>query len=268
MNNSRNLVRIVCIILAALFVIPMLIAAISSLTGCSLNRSIPQENLVPYEELLENVMGGMADYGKIPDDFKGIWSSYEDGEPPAAAVKVEVLSCRNFCEYIVDEDYHEYLGRTGKFNGRSEYEIRITEVADKYNTLGVKRGQKKRLYQDNYIRFENFDDTLALFSEKLGKQITDLDALRDAGGGEVELAPVKGKEYEYCIFDYEFPMKVGESYTMLLLEKNDGVDKDKFYGFCICPAYDNIIPAWFARDHGFDYVYAQAAASLSLLFED
>lgn len=266
MNNSRNLVRIVCIILAALFVIPMLIAAITSLTGCSLNRSIPQEDLVPYEELLENVMSGMADYGKIPDDFKGIWSSYADRG--AAAVKVEVLSCRNFCEYIVDEDYHEYLGRTGKFNGRSEYEIRITEVADKYNTLGVKRGQKKRLYQDNYIRFENFDDTLALFSEKLGKQITDLDALRDAGGGEVELAPVKGKEYEYCIFDYEFPMKVDESYTMLLLEKNGGVDKDKFYGFCICPAYDNIIPAWFARDHGFDYVYAQAAASLSLLFED
>ncbi|MBR5948513.1 MAG: hypothetical protein IKZ82_07720 [Clostridia bacterium] len=264
MNNSRNIVRIVCIILAALFVIPMLIAAIVSLTGCSREREIPMEDLVPYEELLENVVSGMADYGRIPDDFKGLWSSYADR---GAAVKVEVLSCRNFCEYIVSGEYEDQ-GKVGHFDGHTEYEIRITDVADEYNTLGVKRGQKKRLYQDNYVQFDNIEDTLTLFSEKLGRQITDLDALFDAGGGEIELAPIKGKEYEFCIFDHEFPMKVGESYTMLLLKKSGEDNKDKFYGFCICPAYDNIIPIWFAREHGFDYVYAQAAASLSLLFED
>lgn len=268
MNNSRNIVRIVCLILAALFVIPMLIAAITSLTGCSGNRSIPQEDLVPYEELVENIVRpGVSCYGKIPDNFQGLWSSYEDGNHPAAAVKVEVLSCRNFCEYIVEGEYED-RGKIGHFDGHTEYEIRITDVAEEYNTLGVKRGQKKRLYQYNHIRFDNIEDTLALFSEKLGKQITDLAALHDAGGGEVELAPVKGKEYEFCVFDNEFPMKVGESYTMLLRDNSGEDDKDKFYGVCICPAYDNIIPARFAREHGFCYDFAQAAASLSLLFED
>lgn len=70
MNNSRNIVRIVCLILAALFVIPMLIAAIMSLTGCSAfsgDADSPHPTVPPPEQVVFNGIGEFRDFAVLTE---------------------------------------------------------------------------------------------------------------------------------------------------------------------------------------------------------
>ena len=136
--------------------------------------------------------------------------------------------------------------------GHTIAEVRVNEVIDDYNTAQVEPGQILKIWQNNYIDFENTEDSFAFFSEVLGKPITNIEELDAAGDVEFKLVPVEGIDYRYYMSSSEYPLKAGESYTMFIEARYAEDGSVKFYlSGNIMPLNAETSVTEFAKERGF-----------------
>lgn len=226
-----------------LYLIFALIAALS-LTGCK--KTDPAiENRLSHQEImaLPKVQGEGAQRPKFSSITELYAIDEKSGYAPAL-VSAEVLSAKYYIEWNRETE------REDKY---TVYEIRITGVQEEYNAAGVKVGDIKHVIQESHIIISRLEDKLAFFSEKAGKQITDLDSRKEMESGVFELVPQKGIEYRYYIMELDCPMQAGESYTMFIIDS--GRDPVAGNSLCavgyVCPMNGEKSLAEYAKEHGF-----------------
>ena len=205
----------------------------------------PVSDELTYEQILDLPKVDAAGKRFPYDSFLEKWNSCRAWNNDMAVVKCEVLSVDYY--YWRDMEREETAGHTMA-------EVRVNEVIDDYNTAQIKPGQILQFRQNNYIEFETDEDTFAFFSEKLGKTVTNIEELDAAGGGEFKLVPVEGIDYVYHMPENEYPLKVGESYTMYISARYAEDGSVKYYRpGNIKPLNAKTSVTEFAKEHGFVY---------------
>ncbi|MBR4434992.1 MAG: hypothetical protein IKS90_02720 [Clostridia bacterium] len=221
------------------------LAAVLTLGACKPTVQ-PVPDGLTYEQILNlPKVCPTDDYRIIYGSFLEQWNDVKGWINDLAVVKCEVLSVDHYYWYDTDDEH---------MAGHTMAEVRVNEVVDDYNTAQIKPGQILQIRQNNYIDFETDEDTFAFFSEKLGKSISNIEELRAAGGGEFKLVPVEGVDYIYHMPYNEYPLKVGESYTMYLSARYAEDGSVKYYRpGNIKPLNAKTSVTEFAKEHGFVY---------------
>ena len=203
----------------------------------------PVSDELTYEQILDLPKVPAAEKYFPHDSFLDQWNSCITWNDNLAVVKCEVLSV----------DY--YYRRDTNFKcmeGHTMAEVRVNEVIDDYNTAQVEPGQILKIRQNNYIDFENTEDSFAFFSEVLGKPITNIEELDAAGDVEFKLVPVEGIDYRYYMSSNAYPLKAGESYTMFLYGFYESDGSLQYYGAGnIMPLNAETSVTEFAKAYGF-----------------
>ena len=179
------------------------------------------------------------------------------------------------CEILSTKYYTGWSSLKSYLEGYSIIEAKVIEVASEYNTAKVKPGDIITFWSGNFLMHRYKKDRYAFFSEYYNTPVENADdfsALRAKVYGYTELVPRSGEEYMFYIDIDDFPMKVGESYTLMAswYPSNNQIPKP-FYSYdFIYPASYELDVAAFAKEHDFIYddEYLATAKEIAALFRD
>ena len=219
----------------------------------------PQEQFsdeLTYDEILalpkESIESDYVFYKTLDEE----WNSRSNINYGISVIAGEAVSVKYYF-YIERYDVPEYNYICARPWGCALIEFVVSDVADQYNSIGIKPGDRLTIYQRNYIEFANHNETLDFLSAKLGKRISAYKDVEPPGSGMLEMIPKKNVAYKLNTFVNEYPVKEGERYTMFI--GYHSYEEGVFGGLCIKPMNDEIDLEAFSKEYGFTY-YKDAIA--------
>ncbi len=185
----------------------------------------------------------------------------------SVAAKVEILSTEYYYGWTKNDDSFISL------NGWTIIQVRVLEVKNELNAVGAKPGDVLQMRQKTRICFAREEEKYAFFSEKHNTTINnadELDTLMHKKEGYFIITPEKYTEYKLMSYEDEYPLKVGEKYTMLCYIYNDVSEYGMPYSFFsyAYPVNSDMDIAVFAEKYRFNLTdeYITVSKQLAALF--